>query len=127
LPAMTFTTQVIAVRNVAAGEAIGYNGIWRATRCSRIAVAAVGYGDGYPRCMRAGAPALINGREAPVVGRVSMDMTMLDATDLPNVAVGDEVTLWGAGLPAERVATCADTIAYELFCRIAERVRRVEV
>jgi len=126
LPAMTFATRVIAVRNVAAGEAIGYNGIWRAQRRSRIAVVAVGYGDGYPRCMRAGAPALINGREASVVGRVSMDMTMLDATDLPNVAVGDEVTLWGRGLPAERVARYADTIAYELFCRIAERVRREE-
>lgn len=126
LPAMTFTTQVIAVRNVAAGEAIGYNGVWRAKRRTRIAVAAVGYGDGYPRCMHAGAPALINGREVSVVGRVSMDMTMLDATELPGVAVGDEVTLWGKGLPAERVASFADTIAYELFCRIAERVRREE-
>lgn len=127
LPAMTFSTQVIAVRHVAAGETIGYNGIWRAQRRSRIAVAAVGYGDGYPRCMRAGAPALINGREAPVVGRVSMDMTMLDATDLPNVAVGDLVTLWGRGLPAERVAPFADTIAYELFCRVTERVSRKEL
>ena len=124
LPAMTFTTQVIAVRNVAAGEAIGYNGVWRAKRPSRIAVAAVGYGDGYPRCMHAGAPALINGREVSVVGRVSMDMTMLDATAVPDAAVGDEVTLWGRGLPAERVAQFADTIAYELFCRIAERVTR---
>ncbi|HKU15594.1 MAG TPA: alanine racemase [Steroidobacteraceae bacterium] len=127
LPAMTFTTQLVAVRNVAAGEAIGYNGIWRAQRRSRIGVAAVGYGDGYPRCMRAGAPALVDGREAPVVGRISMDMTMLDVTDLPDAAVGDEVTLWGRGLPAERVAQFADTIAYELFCRIAERVRREEV
>lgn len=126
LPAMTFATQLIAVRNVEAGEAIGYNGIWRAPRRSRIAVAAVGYGDGYPRCMRAGAPALINGREAPIVGRVSMDMTMVDVTDLPNAAVGDEVTLWGQGLAAERVAPFADTIAYELFCRIAQRVARRE-
>lgn len=125
LPAMTFTTRLIAVRNVAAGEAIGYNGTWRAKRRSRIAVAAVGYGDGYPRCMHAGAPALIKGREVPIVGRVSMDMTMIDATDLPDPAVGDEVTLWGKGLPAENVAPFADTIAYELFCRIAERVQRV--
>lgn len=125
LPAMTFATQVIAVRNVGTGEPIGYNGIWRAKRPSRIAVAAVGYGDGYPRCMHAGAPALINGCEVSVVGRVSMDMTMLDATNLPDVAVGDEVTLWGKGLPAERVAPFADTIAYELFCRIAERVQRM--
>ena len=58
-----------------------------------------------------GTPVLINGREAPIVGRVSMDMTMLDVTDLPDAQVGDEVTLWGQGLPAERVAPCADTIA----------------
>jgi alanine racemase len=126
LPAMTFTTQLIAVRNVAAGEGIGYNGVWRAKRRTRIGVAAVGYGDGYPRCMHAGAPVLIRGREVSVVGRVSMDMTMLDVTDLPEAAVGDEVTLWGRGLPAERVAQFADTIAYELFCRIAERVARKE-
>lgn len=125
-PAMTFATEVIAVRSVAAGEAIGYNGIWRAKRRSRIAVAAVGYGDGYPRCMHAGAPALIKDREVSVVGRVSMDMTMLDATELPDVAVGDPVTLWGKGLPAERVASFADTLAYELFCRIAQRVSRRE-
>jgi alanine racemase len=124
MPAMTFTTRLIAVRNVAAGEAIGYNGVWRAKRRSRIAVAAVGYGDGYPRCMHPGAPALINGREVSIVGRVSMDMTMLDATDLPDPEVGDEVTLWGRGLPAERVAPFADTISYELFCRITERVTR---
>lgn len=125
LPVMTFATQLIAVRSVAAGDAIGYNGVWRAQRSSRIGVAAVGYGDGYPRCMREGAPVLIEGREAPVVGRVSMDMTMLDVTDLPDAAVGDEVTLWGKGLPAERVAPFADTIAYELFCRIAQRVTRM--
>lgn len=124
LPAMTFTTQLIAVRNVAAGEGIGYNGVWRAKRRSRIGVAAVGYGDGYPRCMHAGAPVLIRGREVSVVGRVSMDMTMLDVTDHPDAAVGDEVTLWGTGLAAERVASFADTIAYELFCRIAGRVAR---
>jgi alanine racemase len=125
-PAMTFATEVIAVRSVSVGEAIGYNGIWRAKRRSRIAVAAVGYGDGYPRCMHAGAPALIKDREVSVVGRVSMDMTMLDATELPDVAVGDPVTLWGKGLPAERVASFADTLAYELFCRIAQRVSRRE-
>lgn len=124
LPAMTFATQLIAVRNVAAGEAIGYNGLWRAQRPTRIGVAAVGYGDGYPRCMRAGAPAIVNGREAAVVGRVSMDMTLIDVTDLPNATVGDPVMLWGAGLPSERVAPYADTIPYELFCRITERVTR---
>lgn len=122
-PAMTLTTQLIAVREVAAGEPIGYGGIWRAQRACRIGVAAIGYGDGYPRGMRAGAPVLVNGREARVAGRVSMDMTMIDVTDLPDAKAGDTVTLWGDGLPAERIASYADTIAYELVCRVTSRVR----
>jgi alanine racemase len=121
-PAMTLSTQVIAVRDVAAGEGVGYNAIWRAQRCCRMAVAAIGYGDGYPRSIRNGAPALINGQEAPIAGRVSMDMTTIDVTDLPDARVGDVVTLWGEGLPVERIASCADTIGYELVCRINGRV-----
>ncbi|MGH8189463.1 MAG: alanine racemase C-terminal domain-containing protein, partial [Steroidobacteraceae bacterium] len=118
------STRVIAVRRVAAGEAIGYNGVWRAPRDSRIAVVGIGYGDGYPRTMRAGAPVLIEGREAPIAGRVSMDMTMVDVTDLPQTRVGDAVTLFGEGLPAERVAAFADTLGYELVCRVTPRVQR---
>lgn len=124
-PAMTFMTRLIAVRTVLKGEAIGYNGRWTATRDSRIAVAAVGYGDGYPREMQAGAPVWINDQEASVVGRVSMDMTLIDVTDLAAVQVGDEVTLWGKPLVVERVAPFANTVPYELFCRISERVARV--
>jgi alanine racemase len=124
LPAMTVTTRLIAIRNVPAGACVGYNGIWRAARDSRVAIAAIGYGDGYPRSMRNGGPVLVNGREAAVVGRVSMDMTAIDVTDRADVHVGDEVTLWGRGLPAERVAAHADSIAYELVCRVSERVAR---
>ena len=124
LPAMTLSTRLIAIRDVAAGATVGYNGIWRAERRSRIAIAAIGYGDGYPRGMRNGGPVLVKGREAAVVGRVSMDMTAIDVTDHADVRVGDEVTLWGRGLPAERVAAHADTIAYELVCRVSERVAR---
>jgi alanine racemase len=123
-PAMTLSTRVIAVRRVMKGEAIGYNGVWRAPRDSRIAVIAIGYGDGYPRTMRAGAPVLIEGREAPIAGRVSMDMTMIDVTDLPQARVGDDVTLFGEGLSAERVAAFADTLGYELVCRVTPRVQR---
>jgi alanine racemase len=122
-PALKLSTQIIAVRVVRAGEAIGYNGIWRASRESRIAVAAIGYGDGYPRLIGEATPVVINGNEAPVVGRVSMDMTLIDVTELP-VAVGDEVTMWGGALPVERIASCASTIAYELLCGITERVTR---
>jgi alanine racemase len=121
-PAMTLTTQLIALRRVQKSEAVGYGGTWRAPRDSLIGIAAIGYGDGYPRNMRTGTPVLVHGKEVPVVGRVSMDMTAVDVTDLAGVRVGDPVVLWGEGLPAERVAPYADTIAYELVCGISQRV-----
>jgi alanine racemase len=120
-PAMTLTTQLISVRRVPRGETVGYNGIWSAWRDSRIGIAAVGYGDGYPRNMRSGTPVLVNGQEAEIVGRVSMDMISIDITDVGG-KVGDAVVLWGEGLPAERIAPYADTIAYELVCGISQRV-----
>lgn len=120
-PAMTLTTQLIAIRHVPAGEAVGYNGIWRAERETRVGIAAVGYGDGYPRNLRSGCPVLVNGHETHVLGRVSMDMTAVDLKDF-EAKVGDTVTLWGEGLPVERVAAFADTIAYELVCGISQRV-----
>jgi alanine racemase len=121
-PAMTLITSLIAVRRVVKGEAVGYGGAWRAQRDSLVGIAAIGYGDGYPRNMRAGTPVLVNGKEAPIVGRVSMDMTAIDLTDLTGAKVGDLVTLWGRGLPAERIAPFADTIPYELVCGISQRV-----
>jgi alanine racemase len=121
-PAMTLTTQLIATRRVLADESVGYNGIWRAARDSNIGIVAIGYGDGYPRNMRVGAPVLVDGRAASVVGRVSMDMTAVDITELPEASVGSSVTLWGQGVPAERVAPYADAIAYELVCGVSERV-----
>lgn len=122
-PVMTLSTQLIALRDVLPGECVGYNSTWRAGRASRIGIAAIGYGDGYPRNMHTGTPVLVNGSEAPVVGRVSMDMMAVDVTDLPGVRIGDPVVLWGEGLPAERVAPYAGTIAYELVCRVTQRVR----
>lgn len=121
-PAMTLTTQLIAIRRVPAGEGVGYNSIWRASADSVIGIAAVGYGDGYPRNFRSGAPVLVNGVETKVVGRVSMDMTAVDLTHAPHSRVGDEVILWGRGLSADRVAPFAGTIAYELICGISQRV-----
>ena len=122
-PAMTLETEVIAVKDVHAGESVGYQATWRAQRPSRIAVAAAGYGDGYPRSMRAGTPVLVSGRRAPLVGRVSMDMLTIDVTDLPPVAPGDPVTLWGVGVPVEEVARGAAAIPYELICGVSQRVR----
>lgn len=124
-PVMTLSTELIAVRRVPRGEGVGYNAIWKAPRDSLIGIAAIGYGDGYARNVRSGAPVLVRGQAAQVAGRVSMDMTAIDVTDVPAVRVGDEVVMWGDGVPAERIAPFADTIAYELVCGITQRVTRV--
>jgi len=125
-PVMTLETAVIALRDVPPGEGVGYGATWRATRPSRIAILAAGYADGVPRHLPSGAPVLIGGQRAPLAGRVSMDMIAVDVTDLPSVAVGERAVLWGEGLPVDEVAARAGTIAYELFCRVAPRVPRVE-
>ena len=85
LPAMTLYSTVIAERRVLAGERVGYGGNWVAQRATRLAIAAVGYGDGYPRHIGNGTPVLVNGKRAPIAGRVSMDMIGIDVTDLPPV------------------------------------------
>lgn len=121
-PAMTFETRIISLKDVAAGERVGYGGTWTAPRASRIAVAAVGYGDGYPRAASNGTPVSVAGHAAAVAGRPSMDMLTIDVTGLPRVSVGDRVELWGRELPVERVATACGTIAYELTCRVGRRV-----
>ena len=122
VPAMTFETEVIALRDVAAGERVGYGGTWAAPRDARIAVAAVGYGDGYPRSATGGTPVAVAGRPAAVAGRPSMDMLTIDVTGLEGISVGDRVELWGREVAIERVAAAAGTIAYELTCRVGRRV-----
>jgi alanine racemase len=121
-PAMKLETTVIAVKDVAPGEQVGYGGTWTATRPTRLAVAAVGYGDGYPRNTPDGTTVLVNDQPAGLVGRVSMDMITVDVTHLPRVLVGDPVLLWGPGVPVERVAKAAGTIPYELICGVSQRV-----
>jgi alanine racemase len=122
---MTLKSAVISVREVAAGEAVGYGASWVARRTSRVATVTIGYGDGYPRRAANGTPVLVNGRRAPLAGRVSMDMITVDVTDVGNVAIGDEVILWGPQLPAAEVARHADTIGYELTTRMPARTPRV--
>ena len=97
-------------------------GAWLAPRDTRMAVIAAGYGDGYPRSVESGTPVLVNGHRAPLIGRVSMDMITVDVTDLPGVAAGDPVVLWGEGVPVEEIARCAGTIPYELICGVSQRV-----
>ncbi|HUN27620.1 MAG TPA: alanine racemase [Steroidobacteraceae bacterium] len=124
IPAMTLASTVIAVRRVPRGESVGYGGTWTAPRESRIAIVAGGYGDGLPRSLKTGTPVLVNGRRAPLVGRVAMDMIAADVTELPEVEVGTRCVLWGRGLEVTEVAQCAGTIAYELLCGVRARVPR---
>ncbi len=121
-PVMRLETMIIAVKDIDAGERVGYGGVWTAQRPTRLAIAAAGYGDGYPRNTASGAPVLVNGRRASLAGRVSMDMIAIDVTDLPAVAVGETVRLWGPGVPVEQVASAAGTIPYELLCGVSQRV-----
>jgi alanine racemase len=122
-PVMTLHSHVIATKRLKVGERVGYGGDWTAARPTQLAIAAVGYGDGYPRNLPSGAPVLINGERAGLAGRVSMDMIGIDITDLKApVRLGDPVVLWGTGLPVEEIALWAQTIPYELLCGISQRV-----
>lgn len=119
---MTLKSRLIAVRPHQAGESIGYGAFWTAKKDTKIGVVAVGYGDGYPRMAPEGTPVLVNGRIVPIVGRVSMDMLTVDLGLNSNDKVGDDVTLWGDGLPASDVAKHIGTIAYELVTKLTSRV-----
>lgn len=125
-PAMTLSTKLIAINRLACGEAVGYNGTWRCPEDMPIGVAAIGYGDGYPRSAASGTPVLVNGQRAAIVGRVSMDLVTLDLRGVPDARVGDRVTLWGADLPVETIAASAGTISYDLTCGMTKRVLFVE-
>ncbi|HMR32215.1 MAG TPA: alanine racemase [Geminicoccaceae bacterium] len=122
LPVMTLATRLIAVKEVRAHETVGYAASWTSPGDGRIGIAAMGYGDGYPRHAPSGTPVLVRGRTVPLVGRVSMDMVALDLSQLPEAGQGDEVVLWGPGLAIEGIASLAGTIAYELLCGITGRV-----
>ena len=89
------------------------------------AVAAIGYGDGYPRHARNGTPVLLNGKLATLLGQVSMDMITIDLREHEQARVGDQVTLWGEGLPLEDVAPWCDAIPWQLMCGVTARVKAV--
>ena len=129
LPAMTLSTRVIGVQSLQPGDTVGYGSAFTASEPMRIGVVACGYADGYPRLAPTGTPVLVNGQRTRVVGRVSMDMIMVDLTTLEgSPGVGAEAVLWGvspttgAVLPVDEVAASAGTIAYELLCAVAQRV-----
>ena len=121
-PAMRLVSTVIAVREVSAGESVGYGAAWRAARDSKVAILAGGYGDGLPRSLPNGTPVLVRGQRAQLVGRVSMDMIAVDVSTIEGVSVGDTALLWGPELPVEEIAAHAGTISYELLCGVSQRV-----
>ncbi|MDN3557029.1 alanine racemase [Halomonas maura] len=128
-PVMTLRSEVIAVRELPAGEPVGYGGRWRTPRPSRIGVVACGYGDGYDRHAADGTPVLVDGRRTGLAGKVSMDMLTVDLTDLPGADIGSEVVLWGrAGdgsvLSVDEVARHCATISYTLLSGVLPRVPR---
>jgi len=126
-PVMTLQSRIISVQEIAAGERVGYGGLFEAERATRVGIVACGYADGYPRHAPSGTPILVAGERTGTLGRVSMDMLACDLTDLPQAWVGSPVVLWGDGLPADEVAAAAATVSYELFCALAKRVPVIEV
>jgi alanine racemase len=121
-PAMTLSSEIIAIQNLRSGDMVGYGGNFRADRSMRIGVVACGYADGYPRLAPTGTPVLVEGERVTTAGRVSMDMLCVDLSKVPQARVGSPVELWGAALPVDDVARGAGTVGYELLCAIAPRV-----
>ena len=125
-PAMTLESQIIAIRELKRGDAVGYGGLFMAEHDTRVGVVACGYADGYPRHAPTGTPVMVEGRMTRTLGRVSMDMLCADLSDIPEARTGSRVVLWGEGVPVERVAAAAGTVGYELLCALAPRVQIVE-
>jgi alanine racemase len=126
-PTMTLRAQLIAIQQLQAGDSVGYGSGYTASGPQRIGIVACGYADGYPRSCPTGTPVLVDGVRSSTVGRVSMDMLVVDLTPVPQAAMGSEVTLWGRGphgsvLPIDEVAHAAGTVGYELMCALAPRV-----
>ncbi len=122
-PVMTLTTRLLAVKQQPAGAAIGYGATWTCPESMPVGIAAIGYGDGYPRRTPSGTPVLVNGQRAAIIGRVSMDLVTLDLRGI-EAGPGDTVELWGAGLPLDEVAKAIGTISYDLTCAAGAHVRR---
>jgi alanine racemase len=128
-PVMKWTAPLVGVKEIAPGVTVGYGQTWRALRRSRIGLLPVGYADGYCRSFSNRAVVMVHNRAAPVIGRVSMDLTTIDLSDIPQAIVGDEAILLDNDplSPASvyKLAEWSNTVPYEVFCRIGPRVRRV--
>jgi alanine racemase len=125
-PAMRLKARVTALRRVPAGATVGYGRSWTARRDSLVATIPAGYADGYPRALSSRGLVVHRGRRLPIAGRVCMDMFMVDATEAPEIAVGDEVLLFGGpDYPVEDYAAAFGSIGYEATCLVGKRVPRV--
>jgi alanine racemase len=130
-PVMSLHTRIMFLKTVSAGTPLGYGCTFTTGRESRIATLPIGYHDGYWRAFSNRARVIVRGRWAPVVGRVSMDLTLVDVTDIPDAQIGDEVVLMGQAeglsVTAEDLAELAGTVSYEIVCGISPRVPRITV
>jgi alanine racemase len=140
-PVLSWKTRVISLRSVAPGESAGYCATFHAQRQSRLALLPVGYADGFNRLLSNRGHVLVRGQRAPIAGRISMDLTIVDVTDIPGVALGDEVILIGEqglgirergtgnreAITAYNLADLAETIPYEVLCNISARVPRISI
>jgi alanine racemase len=124
-PVMRWRTEIVRLKELPPGHAVGYGATFHTARPSRIATLPVGYADGYNRLLSNRGEVLIRGRRAPIVGRVSMDLTTIDVTDIPDAAAGDEAVLLGDEIGVEELAAKLGTISYEVFCSVGARVPRV--
>ncbi len=123
-PVLRWTTRIAALHTLQVGEAVSYGGTFVTERVSRIATLPVGYADGYPRALGNRAHVVVHGVRCPVVGRVCMDVVLIDVSDCAEAAVGSEVTLLGEGVSATELAELMQTIPYEILSRISRRVTR---
>ena len=127
-PVMSLRARLIGLRSVAAGDSVGYNASWVAQRPSKTAVMSAGYGDGIHRSLGNRGIVYIRGHRAPMIGIISMDVTLLDVTDVPDVAIGDVATVYGTDgdnvYPANVIARSIDTVTSDLLCAVSQRVPR---
>lgn len=123
---MTLESRLISVKQLKKGDSVGYGASWCCPEDMLVGIVAAGYGDGYPRHAPSGTPVLVNGKRVTLIGHASMDMLTIDLRDQPDAKTGDQVILWGDGLPVEEIARCAGTIPYELLSAVHKRLEFIE-
>ena len=130
-PVAKWIAPLVGIRDIPKGQGVGYSHTWTAPRDSRIGLMPIGYADGYTRLLSNRASMIVAGKRTPVIGRISMDMTTIDLSDIPQASIGDDVTVIDndplSPASAYELAKLAETIPYEILCRIGPRVKRIGV